>query len=394
VKKNINILQKLVVLLVLAVHYLPAQAVEGKLMVTTYPNFYDRFYKNHAEVPMASLPPTQQVYKRQVFYMLPLVSGFAVDANKKANLTYSLTIKMGDKAIMDRRNVKSITKIVTDTTAAFLSETVLTYEFSDDMPEGIYTIEIVLTDNVQKTTALLTEFINVSTYTFTENRFTKPDSFFIWQNYYYEGYQPDREIDGLMFFSFPQMQTNAENTLPLLGFFADVFKGKLYLQRALDSIFTTRNNNERLTIIHIMHLANYMPATLQKKFTAAEKKYYDELKEYGLPIIPDTVVQDPFILNLLWSKFFATGDYNYAKKIVEALELGKYQGALERFNESEKTEKDKKEAFLQTVYQKNVQDLKLRLPNHLLFNGYCLYMLNNGQLKPEVAKELELSVVR
>jgi hypothetical protein len=41
-----------------------------------------------------------------------------------------------------------------------------------------------------------------------------------------------------------------------------------------------------------------------------------------------------------------------------------------------------------------VQDLKLRLPNHLLFNGYCLYMLNTGQLKPEVAKELELSVVR
>jgi flagellar basal body-associated protein FliL len=394
VKKNINILQKITGLLLLALYCLPATAVEGKLIVTTYPNFYDRFYKNHAEVPMASLPPTQQVYKKQVFYMLPLITGFATDANKKANLTYTLTIKMGDKAIMDRRNVKSITKIVTDTTAAYLSETVLTYEFNDAMAEGIYTIEVLLTDNIQKTSTLLTEYINVSTYTFKENRFTQPDSFFIWQNYYYEGYQPDREIDGLMFFSFPQMQSNAENTLPMLGFFAEVFKGKPHLQRELDSIYTRRNNNERLTIIHICHLAGYMPASLQKKFTADEKKYYNELKEYGLPIIPDSTVKDPFLLNLLWGKFFATGSYDYAKKIVETLELKKYEGSLERFNESKKTEQDKKGAFWETVYQKDVQDLKLRLPNHLLFNGYCLYMIDAKQLTPEVAKDLERSVVR
>ncbi|MGV3597592.1 MAG: hypothetical protein ACO1PI_06955 [Bacteroidota bacterium] len=372
----------------------PLLAVEGRLAVTTYANFFDRWYKSNAEVPLGTIPQTSHVYKRQAFYMLPLISGFSTDAKKKANITYHLTIKKGAVVLLDRKNVKGLTKVVNDTSAVFLCETVLNYEFTADAKEGEYEIEITITDNTNGQKTTFGQTITVSTYKYIPRKFAVPDSFFVWQNYCYEGLEPDREIDGLLFFSQPKMQTDPEKTLPMLGFFAELFKGKFYLLNAVEEHFTKMDTNERLTTIHILNLVSYAPQSLQKKFNADEKQYYQSVKGYGLPIIPDSTVKNPYLLNLLWAKFFASGSFEHAKKIAETLELGKYEGAMARYNESGKTEKDQQEAFWETIYQKTMDDLLTRLPNHPLFNGYCLYILNDKETSHDVAEQLERVVVR
>ena len=388
-----SIVKKNILFILLALSFYTSQAIDGRLLISTTPNFFDRWYKSYNELPMAHIPQTQTVYKRQVFYMLPVITGFSVNGGKP-NISYDVSITQNGKSVYEKKAVTGLTKAVNDTSAIFLCETVLNYEFLENSPSGVYTITLEVHDNIAKTTTQLTADITVTAYKFNERKFTNADSFFVWQNYYYEGMEPDREIDGLMFFSFPQMQSNAEKTLALLAYFEDLFKGKAYLLKELENIFPSRNADERLTMIHVLNLVSYVPQSLQNRFTAEEKKFYADLKGFGLPVIPEETVNNHFLLNILWSKFFATGSYNYAKKIAETFELAKYNGALTKFSESEQTEADKQAAFLETVYQKNIEDMLKRLPNHPLFNGYCLYMMDRGDVSELVKKELVAVVVR
>lgn len=372
---------------------MPAKAIEGRLMLTTFPNFFDRWYNASTEVPLAHLPTAENIYKRQVFYMLPVISGFSTNRGK-ANVTYNITVKRGEEVLFEKNAVTGFKKVVKDSSGVFLCETVLNYEFATTDPDGKYTIAIDVIDNIAHDTAKLEKEITVRAYTFNESRFTMIDSFLIWQNYYYEGLEKDREIDGLMFFSFPQMQTNAEKTISLLAFFAELFKSKPYLQHELENIFTSRNENERLTIIHVLHLAGYMPNSLQSKFSEAEKKYYADLKGYGLPTVPKEGIQNHILLNMQWAKFFATGGYEYAKLLANAFELAKHNGALEAYSESKQTEADKQAAFLETVYQKHIEHMLKRLPNHPLLNGYFLHMMRTSEVSELVKKELEAVVIK
>ncbi len=388
-----SIAKKSILFILLALSFYTSHAIDGRLLISTTPNFFDRWYKSYTEIPMAHIPQTQTVYKRQVFYMLPFITGFSATDNRP-NIRYDVNISQNGKSVYEQKAVTGLTKIVNDTAAIFLCETVINYEFLENSPNGTYTITLLVHDNIAQTTTQLTADITLSTYKFNERKYTNADSFFVWQNYYYEGIDPDREIDGLMFFSFPQMQSNAEKTLALLAYFEDLFKGKTYLLKELENIFLSRNADERLTMIHVLNLVSYMPQSLQNKFTDEEKKFYADLKGFGLPVIPEGAVNNHFLLNILWSKFFATGSYNYAKKIAETFELAKYKGALTTFSESKQTEVDKQAAFLETVYQKNIEDMLKRLPNHPLFNGYCLYMIDRGDVSELVKKELVSVVVR
>ncbi len=389
--KKCNVLKTIAVLLFI-ISFLPAKAIDGRLMVTTFPNFFERWYQSHTELPMAHIPLVRQVYKRQVFYMLPVITGFSTK-NGKTNVQYNIFIKQGNTVLFSRKAVTGLKKTVLNTASVFLCETVLNYEFSNTASNGEYSIEIEVIDYIAHDTAILVEKLQVNPYTFNERRFTSADSFFVWQNYYYEGFGLDREIDGLLFFSFPQMQTNAEKTLSLLAYFAVLFKDKNYLLQAVDAIFLTRNKDERLSIIHILHLAGYMPQSFQNKFTDKEKKYYADLKGYGLPTIPHNGIKNHILLNMQWARFFATGGLEYAKSITQTCELAKYAGALTRFNTSAKTEKDKQEAFLETVYQKNQEHLFKRLPNHPLFNGYCKYLMQGNELSNLAKQELKKVIV-
>lgn len=391
-KSNTTILKTFAALL-FVLSFLPSKAIEGRLMLTTFPNFFDRWYKSQNQLPMAHIPTTNSVYKRQVFYMLPVFTGFEAKEGK-ANVLYNVSIRLGDKTVFNRKGVTALKNNVTTTNGVFLSQTVLNYEFDKKATEGTYTVELQLIDYVANDTTTLKQELQVSAYNFNERRFTSADSFFVWQNYYYEGYGNDREIDGLMFFSFPQMQTNAEKTLALLAYFSELFKGKFYLLHELENIFLGRNENERRTIIHVLNLAGYMPKSLQEKFNDSEKKYYAELKGYGLPVIPAEGIQNHILLNMQWSRFFATGGLEYAKSIAQACELSKYSGALAKFSESNKSEKDKEEAFLETVYQKNIEHLFKRLPNHPLFNGYCKYLIKSDEVNDVVKKELKAVIIQ
>jgi len=89
---------------------------------------------------------------------------------------------------------------------------------------------------------------------------------------------------------------------------------------------------------------------------------------------PDILVIDvnnPSTLDMLWGYFMATGDSAPVRRIVSALSLSKYSGALDRFKTSEKTEKDKKEAYLDVTFQAAQWSLESNCKAHPRVLAHC-----------------------
>jgi hypothetical protein len=73
---------------------------------------------------------------------------------------------------------------------------------------------------------------------------------------------------------------------------------------------------------------------------------------------------NPTVLDMLWADFFATGEAAPVRRIVVALNYDKYSGALDRYAKSEKTEKDRNDAILDTVFKAAMWSLESNAQQH------------------------------
>jgi len=77
------------------------------------------------------------------------------------------------------------------------------------------------------------------------------------------------------------------------------------------------------------------------------------IKEFAGRTPPDILkmeIDSPAVLDMLWAWFFATGQDEAVRRVVSALNLSQYDGALERYKTSPKTEQTKREAYLDTTF--------------------------------------------
>lgn len=75
-------------------------------------------------------------------------------------------------------------------------------------------------------------------------------------------------------------------------------------------------------------------------------------------------LKDGTVLDMLWADFFATGEAAPIRRIVAALNFSKYTGALDRYAKSEKSEKDRDEAMLESVFKAAMWSLGANAKQH------------------------------
>jgi len=88
-------------------------------------------------------------------------------------------------------------------------------------------------------------------------------------------------------------------------------------------------------------------------------------------------------LDMLWSYFFATGEEKSIRRLISALELSKYSGAVEKFENSEKAEKDVKEAYFDAAFQAALWSLESNCRQHPLVLKYCETIFKEQELSKE-----------
>ena len=91
-------------------------------------------------------------------------------------------------------------------------------------------------------------------------------------------------------------------------------------------------------------------------------------------------VDNPNVLDALWSYFFATGKAEPIRKTISALNYADYDGSLEAYKTSKKTEEDKRKAFLESVYKSARWSLESNIKQHHLVGEICGNILEQNKL--------------
>lgn len=102
-------------------------------------------------------------------------------------------------------------------------------------------------------------------------------------------------------------------------------------------------------------------------------------------------VDNPNTLDALWSYFFATGKVEPIRKIISALNYAGYDGALEAYKTSKKTEEDKRKAILESVYKSARWSLESNIKQHPLVGDICGNILKQNKLSKN--EQLWLGIV-
>lgn len=75
-------------------------------------------------------------------------------------------------------------------------------------------------------------------------------------------------------------------------------------------------------------------------------------------------LEDPAVLDMLWADFFATGEVAPLKRLVHVLNYGQYEGAMEKYAGSQKTQKDREDAMRDAVFQAARWSLESNVRQH------------------------------
>lgn len=73
---------------------------------------------------------------------------------------------------------------------------------------------------------------------------------------------------------------------------------------------------------------------------------------------------DGIVLDMLWGDFYASGDAKPIRRIVHALNYGKHAGALDKYKTSNKTEQDRNEAILESLFEAARWSLEANIRQH------------------------------
>jgi len=156
-------------------------------------------------------------------------------------------------------------------------------------------------------------------------------------------------------------------------------------QKQTISVFLSRvlADNPDKTLKWMKELKHLNKADMEPIFYAVWLSDTKESKEYlksigatlALETKPTNFLQvpidNPSTLDALWAYFFATGQKEPIRRIISALNYEKHSGALESYKTSKKTEENKQNAILDSIFMSARWSLESNIKQHSRVGDIC-----------------------
>ena len=107
------------------------------------------------------------------------------------------------------------------------------------------------------------------------------------------------------------------------------------------------------------------------------------IKDYTGKNPPDVLkmeIDSPTVVEMLWGWYFATGDEAAIRRIISGFNLNRYDGAMDRFKSSKKTEQDKREAYQDLAFKAVQRSLIDNCTLHLEVQKICEKLYSGNTL--------------
>jgi hypothetical protein len=350
----------------------------------------DRYYK----IPPDSGPritAASSVYKGQMFHIFIVAGGYSTDTGDTLHVTYDFQLydPQGNATDVEGTDLLVYQGPMGDPHAVLLSQEVLQIVFTDEDQFGTYKIKVTVHDKNSGSTFTSETPIKLVEFALPE-LFESQQEAGEWLMGYYKTPSPVQAISGVRSLVQPDPEWLTEN-LHIVTFFRSVFSDNPFLFKHIAKHFSSfsQEDQERFLIISALcedsELQSFAVGPGKEEFN----KLYQTAKTLTIPDLTDEI-DSPVQLDMLWSEFLARGTYEPVRKIVSALELKKYTGALDKVKarEVEVTEELERHAYLEATYKSAIWSLSTNCRQMPLVHKYCAFMYKNEPLDEDIKRQL------
>jgi hypothetical protein len=180
-----------------------------------------------------------------------------------------------------------------------------------------------------------------------------------WLSHYYQHPTPERFVTEVKALSKAGNLSNPKSAALLSVFLGKVMAANPTMVGDWLNQLADLKGGDRHTLLMAANLSGTKEAQAYIARQADAERY--RIKPVDIKTLEPN---DPTVLDMLWAEFFATGEAMPVRRVVAALNYDKYDGALNRYAKSEKTEKDRNDAMLEAVFKAAMWSLESNVRQH------------------------------
>lgn len=210
-----------------------------------------------------------------------------------------------------------------------------------------------------------------------------------WMKFYYADPTPERFLDEVRALGSRPEMSNAGSRFVAATFFGRVMAANVDRVPAwLEALSDLRG-----TARELVHTAAWLSDTDAGRAYLERANAAPALRRRP-PDILTRPIEDPVMLDALWSHYFATGDERAVRRVVTALEHLGDLGAAAAFQTSAKTAEDRARAVRDAIYQAASWSISSLAKEHAPLAAMCDRMLDAPDLSPNERVSLAMALQR
>jgi len=194
-------------------------------------------------------------------------------------------------------------------------------------PDGTYTVQAKVTDNVKKSSFVLTRTFSVPSHKEAKSS-KQPDEETIkklsqWLTYYYKIPHSDQDIENIKTMFQAGFFDKPNSVSPLIMFLAEVFRQNDSRIPTWEKILHEIPQNEFFYLLHALRQANTPNAikALEDWPSDTAGTTIKKIKESQTIDLTNAPITSPAMLDMLWATFMASGNTAYVERIINVLAL-------------------------------------------------------------------------
>jgi len=365
-------------------------ALDGLLIQTIDYSLHDKWTKTiSSSVPTIST--CTKVFKKQYFFLTAIVGGYSINDLGIANVDYTIKITKPDKTIYtSQEQLPILNRKVADNKNLQMSDAVLKICFEEPDAFGKYKIDVEINDRISgqsKSIHSIIELVDMPKY----KKFKVKDdvAFSDWVSNYYLKQKPESALMNYIYYSQSKLSDNESGFWPVFSEFIEIYKNNTFLLPQLFQFFKNQDDKTRIYLIYLLHYSELGTPDFFNGLSEMDTKTYSQIKDLKISDIYGKIT-DAQQLDMLWATFMAGGSYQPILKLIQTLEYNKYNGFLEKYKDSGKTEEDRQNAINNAIYNSLIWSLKSNCKQHPLVKAYCEWAMENENLSTIQKDELKL----
>lgn len=375
------------VLMVIAIHCF---AIDGLLIKTIDYSFKEKWSNTlGSSIPIITACDT--VFKKQYFYITAVAGYYALDNQDISNVVYSIKIVKPDNSIyFSQENLLLVNRKMSKKDDLIMSDAILKVCFENEDAFGKYKIEIEIKDKISgKSKSINSDIVLAPLPPYNQVQVKTNEAFSKWFDTYYENPNPEKALAYYIYYSQSTLSDKDSSFWPVFSAFNEITKNNGFLLPQIMDCYKNQDLKTKIYLLYLLTYSNIGTTDFFNSLEGEEKNTYLKIKETPLKDIYGTL-SDPSQLDMLWGTFLTNGSYQPILKLIQTLDYTKYQGDLDKFKSSQKTNEDRQKALNNAIYTSLVWSLKSNCKQHKLVKEYCDWAEQNEKLSGVQKSELEI----